>query len=297
VKKTLVIYVTSLLLFGLNGIVAAAIPLPSSQIVALRTFIGAVFIIGVSMRTTRAVRYKLSHRERVMIVASGICTGLSWVTLYEAYRLAGVGVSSLLYYCAPIAVMIASVPLFGEHFTVQKLIGFIVVVCGTLLVSLQSITVSGDSAGIVLAAISALCHAGMVIFSKMAPNVSGLQSTQIQLEVSCAIAIVFMLLSENAVPLAEIPLDAWPAILLLGLANTGLGCLMYFDSIPKLPAQSVATLGYLEPLSAVVFSAVLLGERMTMLQWFGAAMIIGGALSSEVSIPLLKRRHSNRLGG
>ncbi|MBQ2823734.1 MAG: EamA family transporter [Oscillospiraceae bacterium] len=40
--------------------------------------------------------------------------------------------------------------------------------------------------------------------------------------------------------------------------------------------------GYLEPLSAVIFSSLLLGERLTMLQFIGAVLIIGGAMCGEL---------------
>jgi drug/metabolite transporter (DMT)-like permease len=49
----------------------------------------------------------------------------------------------------------------------------------------------------------------------------------------------------------------------------------------RLPAQSVAICGYLEPFSALLFSAVLLGERLTPVQMAGAAMILGGAAFGE----------------
>jgi len=76
--------------------------------------------------------------------------------------------------------------------------------------------------------------------------------------------------------------SSWPPILWLGLINTGLGCFFYFSSIGKLPAQSVAVCGYIEPLSAVLLSAIVLKERMMPLQFLGAALIIGGALYGEL---------------
>ncbi len=51
--------------------------------------------------------------------------------------------------------------------------------------------------------------------------------------------------------------------------NTGLGCYLYFSSIGRLSVQSVAVLGYLEPFSAVVLSAVLLREGMSLLRLLG----------------------------
>lgn len=48
-------------------------------------------------------------------------------------------------------------------------------------------------------------------------------------------------------------------------------------SIGSLPAQTVAICGYLEPLSALILSAVFLGETLSIAQVAGAMLILGGA--------------------
>ena len=69
-----------------------------------------------------------------------------------------------------------------------------------------------------------------------------------------------------------------PWLLLLGLVNTGLAYLLYFSGLQKLPAQSVALISYIDPVSALFFSAVFLHESMTTLQFLGAVLILGGAI-------------------
>ena len=64
--------------------------------------------------------------------------------------------------------------------------------------------------------------------------------------------------------------------LALGLISAGVGCYFYFSSIGRLPVQTVAVCGYLEPLSALMFSAIFLHERLTAVQLLGAFLIIGG---------------------
>lgn len=280
--KHAAIYVASLLLFGTNGVIAAAVPLQSAQIVMWRTLIGfLLLLVLVGLRRRSRIRERAGRRQRMFVLASGVCTGFSWVTLYEAYRLVGVGVSSLLYYCAPVVVMVLSVPLFKERFTLRKSVAFCVVLAGVLLVGVQSATAGGSVWGVLLAAASALCHAGMVVFSKFAPDVGGIESSCVQLGVSCVIAVPFALLCGNIGAAFQMDAFGWAALMFLGLANTGAGCAMYFSAIPKLPAQMVATLGYLEPMSAVVFSALLLGETMSAVQWLGALMVVGGAAFGE----------------
>ena len=70
-------------------------------------------------------------------------------------------------------------------------------------------------------------------------------------------------------------------VLFLGIVNTGIGCCLYFSAIKELSAGSVAICGYLEPLSALLFSALLLSERLSFIQIIGAICIIGGAIFAE----------------
>ena len=76
--------------------------------------------------------------------------------------------------------------------------------------------------------------------------------------------------------------DDWLPILMLGLVNTAIGCYLYFSAIGKLSGQTVAIVGYLEPLSSVIFAVALLNETLLPLQALGGALILGGALASEI---------------
>ena len=48
-----------------------------------------------------------------------------------------------------------------------------------------------------------------------------------------------------------------------------------------LRAQTVAISGYIEPVAALVFSALLLKEPLSVTGFIGAVMIIGSAIISE----------------
>lgn len=74
-------------------------------------------------------------------------------------------------------------------------------------------------------------------------------------------------------------------ILILGVLNTGIGCYLYFSSIADLPVQTVSICGYLEPLSALTFSATILGEKLSLMQITGAVLILGGAAFGELFRP------------
>lgn len=117
-------YLAALLLFGSNGIIASAIALPSSDIVLLRTFLGALSLVTILAITQRHKLQAPSRlREAAALLLSGAALGASWIFLFRAYQTIGVGVSSLLYYCGPIIVMALSPLIFGEKLTGGKIAG------------------------------------------------------------------------------------------------------------------------------------------------------------------------------
>lgn len=284
-RRAYIKFIASLLLFGSNGIIAAQLSLPADQIVVLRSGIGSALLITACLVSRKPLHLSCPKRERVWLLVSGIAMGASWLFLYEAYRLVGVSISSLAYYCAPVIVMALSPLLFHERLTARTLAGFAAVLCGAVMINAQTLGAGGSSTGMFCGWMSALMHALMVIASKKADHVEGLQNATLQLAAAFALTAGFLPATNELIqPIAP---DEWIWALALGAANTALGCYLYFSSYRGLSVQSVALLGYLEPLSAVVLSALLLGETLTPLQLVGAACILGGALGSEYA-----RRHA-----
>ncbi|MBQ2679498.1 MAG: EamA family transporter [Firmicutes bacterium] len=196
--------------------------------------------------------------------------------LYEAYVQVGVGTASLLYYCGPVIVMALSAVLFRETITAAKLAGFIAVLAGIFLINAHISGGNGSSEGFAYGLAAAVMYSVMVIANKKSENVKGMENSCLQLVVSfLTVAVCVGIKSGYHISLSS---SGWIWMIVLGVLNTGVGCWLYFSSIGDLPVQTVAILGYIEPLSAVLFSAALLGERMAAIQIAGVVLIIGGAV-------------------
>ena len=280
-KSAYLKYVLALLLFGSNGVVASHISLTSYEIVLLRTGIGSALLVLLFCLRGGKFTFFRQKKENCFLALSGMAMGVSWMFLYEAYQRIGVSLSSLLYYCGPVIVMALSPLLFREKLTAAKIVSFLVVAMGVVAVNGGVEGGIQDHWGLFCGAMSALMYAAMVICSKKTVHITGMENSALQLLVSFLTAAVFMGLRQG-LSLA-VPAGNWPWILLLGLMNTGFGCYCYFSSIGSLPVQTVAICGYLEPLSAVVFSVVLLHETMMPLQALGAAAVVGGAILGTLS--------------
>ncbi len=286
-KRSYFKYILGLLLFGSNGIVANYIALSSHEIVLLRTLIGSLLLITLFFIGKGKLTFYHHRKQFLWLAVSGIAMGTSWIFLYEAYARIGVSISSLLYYCGPVIVMVLSPLLFKEKLTSFKVIGFLSVLCGVFLVNGNAFDGSGDTFGILCGLSSAVMYSFMVIFNKKAENITGLENSALQLLISFLTVAVFVGFKQGFA--IHIPRSSILPIFILGLLNTGIGCYFYFSSIGNLPVQTVAICGYLEPLSAVLFSVLLLKEVMLPLQIIGAVMILGGAIFGEC----VKRKDNN----
>ena len=285
-------YIASLLLFGSNGIVASYIALSSYEIVYLRTMIGSLFLLVLFLLLRQKWNVREHRKELGYIALSGFAMGIGWIFLYEAYQQVGVGTASLLYYCGPVIVMALTPFFFKESLTRKKCLGFAIVLLGILFVNGQAFQEGKTGWGLFCGGMAAILYAVLVIANKKAVHISGMENSMLQLIFSFLAVAVFLCFRQGLV--VEIPTGDLLPVLFLGLVNTGVGCYLYFSAIGHLQAQTVAVCGYLEPLSAVVFSAVLLGESMMLLQAAGVAFIIGGALFAEISTgkPVLVENNS-----
>lgn len=281
-------YFTALLLFGSNGIVASYIELNSYEIVFLRTLIGSLFLLLVFFFTEKRPHKYKDKKHLLYILISGTAMGISWMLLYEAYKTIGVSIATLAYYCGPVIVMAVSPLLFKERMTIHKFLGFTAVAAGMITVNGNSLFHTGISTELLCALLSAVMYALMVIFNKKAQSITGLKNSMYQLIISFLTVAVFMQ-TKQSLSLPSVWQNLFP-VLVLGIVNTGIGCYFYFSSITKLPAGSVAICGYLEPLSALIFSSFFLREHLTGIQLLGAVLIIGGAMYGE----LMGKKKSHR---
>lgn len=278
--KAFLKYLSALLLFGLNGIVASHIALTSSEIVLLRTFIGSILLLALFLASKGKFHILAHRKDSALVGLSGIAMGISWIFLYEAYQQIGVSLASLLYYCGPVIVMMVSPFLFKEKLTASKILGFLIILVGIFCINGNAMSDSQNIWGIFCGAMSAVLFFLMVTCNKLAKNITGMENSVIQLLVSFLTVAVFVGWKQGFA--IHIPSGSWVWIFILGVVNTGIGCYLYFSPLSKLPVQTVAVCGYLEPLSAVVFASVLLHEQMTAVQILGAACIIGGAMIGEL---------------
>ena len=279
-SKNLILFIASMVIFGTNGLIVANISLGSAEIVLMRTFLGSLFLLAMVL-VKRSFSFADLKADLVPATIGGAALGLNWVLLFSAYRSAGVGLSTLTYYCGPIIVLALSPVLFKEKLTWNKLLAIAAVAVGMFCITGDIEPGSDVQTGILFGGGAALLYASLIVANKRVKRLSGLNCAMYELIVAFFVVLIYLLASNVKLPVIPAAEDiVW--VLAIGLVNTGLAYYLYFSSLQKLPGQTVALVCYIDPLTALLVSGAFLGEKLLGVQIAGAVLILGGACLGEL---------------
>ena len=274
----------SMAIWGSVGIFVRYIPLPSSVIAFSRGVIGLLFLLLLVLLRKQKVGFAAIRGNLPVLCISSVALGANWILLFEAYRFTTVATATLCYYFAPILLIVASPILLKERLSVKKVICVLVALVGMVFVS--GVAEGGlpgrdEALGILFGLMAAVLYATVVLCNKKMKAIAAFDRTMTQLGLSAVVLLPYILLTENV---SSMQADAKAIVLLLvvGVLHTGVAYALYFGALDRLKAQTAAIFSYMDPVLAIILSALLLKEPLTLYSILGAVLILGSALVSEL---------------
>ena len=280
--KYLGIFLCSLVILSTNGIGANFVTnLTSGQLVFVRMVMGSVILLGAMLLSRQKFTFPVHRRSFVFQVLAGISNGLNYLFMFESYRLIGVSMTVIIEYTAPAIIMMLSPLIFKEKLSQSKILGFLIVLCGFLLINGQFNSMQMSGEGICCAAMSCISYVFVVILNKLARDLPGLEKSFLQILTSTIMVFIYLAATSSLSFTIE-RIDILP-ILYLGIVVAGLGSFLYYSTLPHLSAQIISEFSYIQPVATITLSFIILHEELTRVQLAGAVLIIGGALFAEIA--------------
>ena len=277
-------YITAVVLYGTIGMFLRFVALPSEVVAMARGILGSAFIfLYLRVRGDRPDRAAIRRNLRLLLL-SGFALGLNWIFLFAAYETTTLAVASLCNYMAPLIVILAAPLALKEKLNKKKLPCVAVALLGIVLVSGVADGGLGNPAGVALGLTAAGCFVCIVLCNRKLRGIRAMDRALVQLAVSAATILPYALVHNRGIHI-QADLLSLLVVLMLGLLHTGVAYCLYFSGMASLPVQTVAVLGYLEPVVSVLCSAVFLHEAMGISGWIGAVLILGAAVVSETLPP------------
>jgi RarD protein len=275
--------IAAMCIFGTIGIFREYIPLPSSLIALVRGAVGSGYLLISAAVQKQKPDLPAIKKNLPLLVLSGAAIGFNWIFLFEAYFYTTVATATLCYYLAPVMVIALSPLFLKEKLTLRRGLCTLIALAGMIPVSGildNGLAGSADWKGILYGLAAAVLYAGVMLMNKKMSPIPANDKTVVQLISASVVLAPYVLATEDVGALAFTPASV-ALLLVVGILHTGIAYRMYFAAMSNLKAQTTALFSYLDPIMAIVLSAVILGQPAGWPTVLGAAMILGSAIISE----------------
>ncbi|MFZ0492328.1 MAG: DMT family transporter [Acidimicrobiia bacterium] len=258
--------VAAAFLFGATFVVVkqAVTLIPPLAFVGWRFLIGAAALFSLALPRGRSV-----WRDGVI---AGTLLFAGYALQTEGLALTSAANSGLI-----TGLYVVFTPIIAAGVARVKLSGWAVSGTGVAFVGLALLTIREGvrfDAGDLLTVGCAVAFAiHIVVLSRVAARHPVIPFTAVQLLVTAVLATFLSWITEG-IPLPST--DILPALLMTGLVVTAGAFLMQVWSQTVIGPARTAVILTLEPVSATLFAALLLAERLDAKQWTGAGLILAG---------------------
>ncbi|QNK01609.1 EamA family transporter [Dyella telluris] len=208
--------------------------------------------------------------------AYGLSMGAMNLVFYMSLRSIPLGIAVALEFTGPLALAL---------FSSRRLIDFVwiaLVVAGLLLLlPLRGEVQSLDPVGVMYALAAGLGWALYIVFGKKAGEAHGGDAVTWGTSIGALLAIPFGVAHAGSALFSP---SLLPYALGVAVLSSALPYSLEMVSLTRLPARTFSTLLSLEPAVAAMAGVMLLGERLSLLQWTAIVAIIVAAAGTALSV-------------
>ncbi len=252
----------------------------SNVATALRTiviliFAWIMFFLTGSLHTITDI----SPHTMIFLVLSGLATGASWLCYFRGLQLGNVNKVAPIDKSSTVLAMILAFIFLGEQISWLKLVCMVLIATGTyFMIEKKKSESVKSSKWLIYALLSAVFASLTSILGKV--GISGVDSnlgTAIRTVVVLVMAWVVVFVTGEQKYVRKVDKKSALFLILSGV-TTGISWLCYYRALQSGPASIVVPIDKLSILVTVLFSGVILKEKMSLKSGAGLVMITAGTL-------------------
>ena len=233
-----------------------------------------VFVVG-----SQGGIAQISGTTLLFLMLSGLSTGASWLCYFKALQLGDVNKVAPIDKSSTVLTILLAFIFLGEPVSIPQALGVVGIGVGTLLMIAKKEVEDGkphSKAWLVYAFLSAVFASLTSIFGKIGvENVESNLGTAIRTIVVLVMAWVMVFVTGEQKGIRSIGKKSWMFLFLSGI-TTGLSWLSFYRALQDGPASVVVPIDKLSILVTIVFSWIVLKEKLTPKAAVGLVLILAG---------------------
>jgi len=189
------------------------------------------------------------------------------------------GLASILNATTPLFTVLIMAAAAEERLTARRIAGVLLGLLGVIILRGEDLGFRDSQAlGVVLCLTAAFCYGITALLGRRLLSGSPpLATATFQMLASCVMMAILSIAFEQPWRLPMPSAITWLAILGLAALSTALAYLVFFQILQRSGATNVVLVTLLIPVTAILLGCLVLGERITRQEIFGA-LVIGSAL-------------------
>lgn len=241
-------------------------------------YLFAIPLLGVMLKA-RGRTFRLKRGEVPPLLAMGLLVAVSSLTLFQSYNFMDAGIASTLLFVYLIMVALIMAFVFKEKLTLQTVLCIALALGG---IGLLYKTADGSTlslTGTALVMVSALSYAVYIVGINQSSlkHVATLKVTFYVLLFGVTLFLGRILYGGDLILPEKWYL--WGNLIALAVFPTAISFLCTTGAIQYIGSTPTAILGALEPVTAILFGITVFGERLTLRESLGLALIITAVTS------------------
>lgn len=223
---------------------------------------------------------QISSTTFIFLILSGLSTGASWLFYFKALQIGNINKVAAVDKTSVVLTIILSFIFFQEPINLYKIIGILGITIGTymMLEKKESNVEEKGNRWFLYAILSVIFASMTTILGKIGiTDIESNLGTAIRTSVVLIMAWMIVFITNNQNTLKHIPKREYIFLCLSGLA-TGCSWLCFYRALQIGPASLVTPIDKLSIVVTVVFSHLVLHEKVSKKAWIGLLFIVSGTL-------------------
>ena len=268
----------AVMLFGLAGVVAQYIEIPSILIAAGRV-ISSSALLFVILKIRRADIRLESRRDYFLIVVIGCVLAVHWTSFFHSVQVSTVAIGTMMSVTFPMFVTFIEPAVFKEKLRLKSIAASMILIFGVFITIPEFSLANNMTKGILWGLLASLTYAVMTVGNRyFAAKYEGMKICFYE-QGAAAIALLPALL----VVKAEWHAQDIALICFVGTVCTALAYTLYVTAQKRVRAQTAGIITGMETVYGIIYALILLGEVPSARELTGCSIIIGVALYTSVT--------------